>query len=102
MILGMKTAGKSIGIAVLLLMVHFITVQTYATWCVPYTFMGAVTSIFTVSSPPCTFLLSIASRSQELYTAAWVAMSMAIISLIGGLFVEKTVQPLKPVTSKNT
>tara|TARA_B110001469_G_C9315366_1_gene169826 strand:- start:277 stop:471 length:195 start_codon:yes stop_codon:yes gene_type:complete len=64
--------------------------------------MGAVTSIFTVSSPPCTFLLSIASRSQELYTASWVAMSMAIISLIGGLFVEKTVQPLKPVTSKNT
>ena len=98
----MKTAVKSIGIAVLLLMVHFITVQIYAKWCVPYTFMGAITSIFTVSSPPCTFLLSIASRSQELYTAAWVAMSMAIISLIGGLWVENPQITKKPVTSKNT
>ena len=58
--------------------------------------------IFTVSSPPCTFLLSIASRSQELYTAAWVAMSMAIISLIGGLWGEKAQITKKTVPSKNT
>tara|TARA_B100000795_G_C22457439_1_gene307978 strand:+ start:83 stop:388 length:306 start_codon:yes stop_codon:yes gene_type:complete len=95
MILGMKNAGKSVGIAVLLLSVHFITIQIYATWCVPYTFIGAITSIFTVSSPPCTFLLSIASRSQELYTAAWVAMGMAIISVIGGMWVDKPTIPPK-------
>ena len=100
MICDMKDLGKSICIAVILLMVHFITVQIYATWCVPYTIMGAITSIFTVSSPPCTFLLSIASRTQEIYSAAWVAMSMGIISYCN-MFGRKNKNNEKEISNKN-
>jgi len=83
---GVKTAVKSMGVALLLLLVHYVSIQTYACWCAPLSVFGALTSIFTVASPPCTFLLTVASKSQELYVAAWIAMGVAIVSLIGGLW----------------
>jgi len=80
------TTGKSVGVALLLLSIHYVSIHIYSYWCVPLSVYGLIESIFTVASPPCTLLLSISSKSQELYTASWVAMGVAAVSLIGRLW----------------
>jgi hypothetical protein len=80
------TSIKYVGVSLLLLSIHYCSIQIYAGWCVPPTIYGVVASIFAVASPPCALLLSIAAKSQELYIAAWIAMSVAIVSFIGGIW----------------
>lgn len=96
--LGFKTAGRALGAAFALLLVHYLAIQTYANWCAPLSIAGALLAIFTVASPPCSFLLTVASKTQELYVAAWIAMGVAILAFLGGIWDTMTTTVTKVAT----
>jgi len=77
---------SSLCVVMCLLSVHYVTLHLYTTVCVPFGVKGYIFSLFTVGSPPCFFLLKIASALHETYIALWISMGIAVISFGGGVF----------------
>jgi hypothetical protein len=76
----------AIMLTIVVLMVHFVATHMYATLCTPLSLWGFVTSIFTVASPSCDFLLSVSVWTAKTYVAAWVGMGLATLSFLKDTF----------------
>ena len=84
--LGFKTCVKSLSIAFFILSMHYVAIQVYTNVCVPFGVKGYILSLFTVASPPCSFLLKVAITLQYLYITVWFSIGVALISFIGGIW----------------
>lgn len=81
-----KTCLYSLFVAGCILSVHYFSLHIYTSVCIPFGVKGYLFSLFTVGSPPCFFLLKIASALHETYIALWLSMGIAVASFVGGVF----------------
>ena len=94
--LGFKTSSKALCVAFLIHFSHYIAINAYSTLCVPCGAKGYIMSLFTVASPPCSFLLKIAVTLQDLYITVWISMGVAAIAFIGGVW--NSITQVKPIS----
>ena len=91
---GVHFVFGSVGTALLIPVFHWLTTLTYSHFCVQPTLYGLIQSVFTLSSPPCHFLLKIMNSTSEMYVAIWISVVFASIGTLSG-FVETIKQRLK-------
>lgn len=81
----LKIAAVSLSISFLLLVVHWTSVQVYSQLCAPRGFWGFVSTMFTMASPPCQFVLTLMSKTSELYLAMWISMAAGVCTALSAL-----------------
>ena len=61
---------------------HWLSVRTYATFCVPEGLFGMLTSIMTTSSPICTFTFQAMEYTAMLYAHSWIVLGFTAFMLL--------------------
>jgi|Laugresu1bdmlbsd_1035121.scaffolds.fasta_scaffold02549_3 hypothetical protein len=64
---------------IFILSTHWVALQFYSTYCVSPDLLGYLISYITVSSPVCSFCLTILERTGNIYYAIWLSFSIIII-----------------------
>jgi len=64
------------------LTLHWLSVRSYAAFCVPEGFSGWVTAIFTTASPICAFNLQLIEFTGMFYTHTWIVIGYTTLMLL--------------------
>jgi hypothetical protein len=82
---------KYLSVPFLILILHWILVRFYSSYCAPDSFYGLITSFVSVGSPICVTLMTIIEKTSTFYISSWVVITMLCLGLITG-FLESNTQ----------
>ena len=69
----------------LFLFLHWLSVRTYAGFCVPEGIHGLFWTVFTTGSPICTFNMQVMEFTRLFYTQAWVLLGVMTLWMLKGV-----------------
>ena len=77
---------KYLSVPFLILILHWVLVRVYSSYCAPQSIYGLMTSFVTVGSPICVTLMTIIEKTSTLYISSWLVITMLCLGLITGFF----------------
>jgi hypothetical protein len=81
---------KYLSVPFLTLILHWVLLRVYSSYCAPQSIYGLITSFVTVGSPICVTLMTIIEKTSTLYISSWLVITMLCLGLITGYFESNT------------
>jgi|688.fasta_scaffold1276134_1 hypothetical protein len=76
---------KYLSVPFILLILHWVLVRVYSSYCAPQSLIGLITSFVSVGSPICVMMMTIIEKTSTLYISSWVFITMLCLGFIAGL-----------------
>jgi len=70
---------------IFILSTHWVALKFYSTYCVTPDFLGYLLSYITVSSPVCSFCLTVLEKTGNIYVTIWMSFSIVIVKFLTSL-----------------
>jgi len=67
---------------------HWLAVKFYSNYCVSNDFVGYLLSYITVSSPICSFCLTLLEKTGTIYLTLWTSFSLVIIQWLSMISID--------------
>jgi len=77
---------KYLSVPFFILILHWLLLRVYSSYCAPQSIYGLITSFVTVGSPICVTLMTIIEKTSTFYISSWVVITMLCLGLITGYF----------------
>lgn len=80
---------KYLSVPFFILILHWVLVRVYSSYCAPQSLYGLITSFVSVGSPICVMIMTIVEKTSALYISSWVFITMLFMGFLSGFFESK-------------